>query len=64
MKLKRTRMTEGSAVYFPSGTKAKIQAVADPRGMSESTFIRMAVLDRLREELSKEDQQQDVRLNA
>ena len=51
--MKQRAYEEAAAVYFKAGTKAKIQAAADVHGMSTSTYIRGAVLQRLRRDLSE-----------
>lgn len=45
--MKQSIYPESAAVYLPRGTKERLQAVAIQRGMTASTFMRVAVLDRL-----------------
>ena len=45
---KKTLYPESVSVYLPKGTKARLEAEAAERGMTVSTFLRIAVLDLLR----------------
>ena len=46
--MKKTLYPESASVYLPKGTKARLEAEAVERGMTVSTLLRIAVLDRLR----------------
>ena len=46
--IKKTLFPESASVYLPKGTKARLETAAVERGMTVSTFLRIAVLDLLR----------------
>ena len=46
--MKQSIYPESAAVYLPLGTKGRLHAVAVQHGMTASTFMRVAVLDRLK----------------
>ena len=46
--MKQSIYPESAAVYLPRGTKDRLHAVAIQHGMTASTFMRIAVLDRLK----------------
>ena len=46
--MKKSIYPESASVYLPKGTKNRLQAVALDCGMTVSTFLRIAVLDRLK----------------
>ena len=45
--MKRPTKPEKTAAYLPAGTKARIAAAIGDYSLTESAFIRIAVLDRL-----------------
>lgn len=45
-----TRFKEATSVYLPSGTRRRIREVIEGRGETPATFMRVAILNRLRKE--------------
>ena len=45
----KEKYPDSVAVYLPRGTKAQIQQLADAKGVSASTFLRMELLNSLRQ---------------
>ena len=57
--MKRRNFPEASAIYLPAGTRERLDTIAQSTGMNAGTFMRVAVLDRLKEaEQREEDEQQ------
>ena len=57
--MRTTMNPERTAVYLPKGTKARIQAATEDHSITESTFVRIAVLERLKQ-LEREQQSEHV----
>ena len=45
-----SRFKEATSVYLPSGTRQRIRELVDGRGETPATFMRVAILNRLRME--------------
>ena len=45
----KEKYPDAVSVYLPRGTKAQIQQLADAKGVSASTFLRMELLSTLRQ---------------
>ena len=54
--MKRATNSRGAtSVYFKEGQLERIQTVAEEQGLSTSTFIRVATLQKLRQEEENQD---------